>query len=108
MAELVIETSDSDGATRVALSGEFDLAAIKRFEEAIAEAEAGSPSAIVIDLRRLEFMDSSGLRALVMAHERAKNAGRRLTIVPGPPQVRRVFEITHLDDQLELVDEPQV
>jgi anti-anti-sigma regulatory factor len=44
------------------------------------------------------------LRALVMADHRARRAQRRLAIVPGPPAVRRVFEITQLDGRLDLVE----
>lgn len=87
------------------LAGEFDLAALPQFEDAIAAVEAGSPAAIVVDLSGLSFMDSSGLRALVTADERARAAGRRLAIVPGPPPVRRVFEITQLDSKLDLVED---
>ena len=105
MAELEIETQVSDGVSRLALSGEFDLAGIGRFDETLAAVEARAPKTIVVDLNGLEFMDSSGLRALVTANDRAQRAGRRLAIVPGPPHVRRVFEITQLDDRLDLVDD---
>lgn len=105
MAQLQIETRQEGEAAHVVLGGEFDLAGIERFERAIAAVEAQQPRAIVIDLRELEFMDSSGLRALVMADDRAQKAGRRLAIVPGPPVIRRVFEITQLDGRLDLVDD---
>jgi anti-sigma B factor antagonist len=59
---------------------------------------------LLVDLSGLHFMDSSGLRALVMADQRAKKAGRRLAIVPGPPAVRRVFEITQLEGRLDLIE----
>jgi anti-anti-sigma factor len=87
------------------LTGEFDLAGVQQFQDAIAKAEADHPKTLVIDMSSLSFMDSSGLRALVMADERARAAERRLAIVPGPPQVRRVFEITQLEQRLDLVDD---
>ena len=87
------------------LAGEFDLAGLPQFEDAIAAVEAEGPPAIVVDLSGLTFMDSTGLRALVTADERARRAGRRLAIVPGPPPVRRVFEITQLDSKLDLVED---
>jgi anti-anti-sigma factor len=62
----------------------------------------------VIDLRGLEFMDSTGLRTLVSADQRARNAGRRLAIVRGPEAVDRIFNVTRLDERLELVDDPAV
>ena len=105
MAELGIETRDEDGVSHLVLTGEFDLAGVPDFEAVIAAVEAQAPHAIVVNLSRLEFMDSSGLRALITADDRARKAGRRLAIVPGPPAVRRVFEITQLEDRLDLVED---
>ena len=105
MAELKIETrDDGEGRVTVALSGEFDLAGIERFESTLGKVEAGAPAVLVVDLTGLQFMDSSGLRALVMADRRARKAERRLAIVPGPQSVRRVFEITQLDSELDLIE----
>lgn len=105
MAELGIQTRSEGGMARVVLTGEFDLAGVQRFDAALARVEESRPETIVVDLSPVVFMDSSGLRALVTAHDRAKRAGRRLAIVPGPPQVRRVFEITQLEGHLDLVDD---
>jgi anti-anti-sigma factor len=105
MADLTIEISERAGVSLMTLSGEFDMAAVQQFQREIEMVEAGSPPAIVVDMSQLEFMDSSGLRALVTADERARRAGRRLAIVPGPPHVRRVFEITQLDARLDLVED---
>jgi anti-sigma B factor antagonist len=104
VADLEIETREEGRATVIALSGEFDLAGVQMFEAALGKLEAAAPEVLLVDLGGLQFMDSSGLRALVMAHERAKKAGRRLAIVPGPPGVRRVFEITQLDARLDFVE----
>ena len=105
MSHLTIESRSDDGVEHLVLSGEFDLASVPAFEDRIAAAEAGSPGAIVVDLSGLEFMDSSGLRALVSADDRARRGSRRFAIVPGPPAVRRVFEITQLDQRLDLVED---
>src|SRR3954453_12960335 len=104
VAELGIETREEGGVTVIALTGEFDLAGVHKFQAELAGVEADAPNVLLVDLGGLQFMDSSGLRALVMADHRAKAAGRRLAIVPGPPVVRRVFEITQLDDRLDLVE----
>ncbi len=103
--DLTIETLSHEGVEHVVLRGEFDLAAVPAFEDRIAKAEAGAPAVIVVDLGGLQFMDSSGLRALVSADDRARRAERRFAIVPGPPAVRRVFEITQLDERLDLVED---
>ncbi len=106
MTDLQIETEEAEGRACLTLRGEFDLAGIQHFEGILGKAEAARPKAIVIDLSGLQFMDSSGLRALVTADDRARKAGRRLAIVPGPPPVRRVFEITQLVGRLDLVEDP--
>jgi anti-sigma B factor antagonist len=105
VGDLAIDTSNSSGVVRITLTGEFDLAGLPDFDKQLAAVEAEAPPAIVVDLGGLLFMDSSGLRALVTADERARKAGRRFAIVPGPPAVRRVFEITKLDDRLDLVED---
>jgi anti-anti-sigma factor len=105
VAELGIETRSQDDVTVVALTGEFDLAGVQKFDDALRNLEADDPRVLVVDLNKLQFMDSSGLRALVMADNRAKRAERRLAIVPGPHVVRRVFEITQLEDRLDLIDD---
>jgi anti-anti-sigma factor len=94
---------DGDVA-HIALTGEFDLAGVQKFDGELSKLEAENPGVVVVDLGGLSFMDSSGLRALVMADQRATKAGRRLAIVPGPPAVKRVFEITQLDERLDLVE----
>ncbi|HEX4717753.1 MAG TPA: STAS domain-containing protein [Thermoleophilaceae bacterium] len=104
MAQFRVESRAEGGVMYVTLAGEFDLAGIQQFESVLGKVEADAPETIVIDLSQLAFMDSSGLRALVMADQRAHREGRRLAIVPGPPSVRRVFEITQLHDQLDLIE----
>ena len=104
MADLSIESRVDRDVALIALTGEFDLAGVQKFEGELSKLEAENPGVVVVDLGGLSFMDSSGLRALVMADQRATKAGRRLAIVPGPPAVKRVFEITQLDGRLDLVE----
>ena len=60
---------------------------------------------VVLDLSKLTFLDSTGLRCLVTADERARDEGRRVVIVRGPEPVQRVFSITRLEERLEMVDD---
>jgi anti-anti-sigma factor len=107
VAELAIDTRKDGDVVHLSLGGEFDLAGVPQFQAVIAKVEADAPAAIVLDLSDLDFMDSSGLRAIVTADARARKAGRRLAIVPGPPSVRGVFQITGLDAQLELIEDAE-
>ena len=52
-------------------------------------------------------MDSSGLRVIAVASERAEESGRRLAIVPGSDQVMRVFDITRMRERLDFVAGPE-
>ena len=92
---------------RLALDGEFDLANAAQVEDALKEIEQNRPDLLVLDLRELTFMDSTGLRVMVSADARARDDSRRLAIVQGPEPVHRVFRITGLDDHLEIVETPE-
>jgi anti-sigma B factor antagonist len=102
-----VETGELGDAVHVTLSGDLDLSTAKRAEQAIEDAERSGHKTVVIDLRGLSFMDSTGLRVLVSADKRARRSNRRTVIVQGPAAVRRVFEITRLDERLEIVDTPE-
>ena len=67
--------------------------------------EGAGPKIVLLDLSKLTFLDSTGLRCVVRADERAREEGRRLVVVKGPEAVQRVFEITRLQERLELVDD---
>jgi anti-sigma B factor antagonist len=97
--------SEREGDTHViALLGELDLDGAPRVEAELLRVEATDATSIVVDLSSLEFIDSTGLRLLVMAAERAADSGR-FAILPGPKQVQRVFEMTDLVDRLPFVRE---
>jgi len=92
----------------IALDGDVDIASAGDIEARIRGAEAGEPSVILIDLRQVSFLDSSGLRLILGAAVRAEAAGRRLVLVRGPERVQRVFELTNLQSRLEFVDHPSL
>ena len=83
----------------VALEGELDFGTAfdveLRLEEAMRRAER-----LVIDLRPLTFLDSTGLGVIVEANQRARREGVALEIVPGPRSVQQVFAVSGLLDAL--------
>jgi anti-anti-sigma factor len=101
-------TVERNGTTvRVALAGELDIANAERVEGVLADVEAdGSATVVLLDLRQLAFMDSTGLRILVAADARAREQDRRLVLVQGPDPVQRILRMTRLDERLEIVDDP--
>src|SRR3954452_13397439 len=93
-----------DSALHLALSGELDTSTAPRLEDDLHRVEAERPELIVLDLRDLSFLDSTGLRLLIMADARAKKEGRRLAIGRGNEMIQRVLHVTRLDERLEVVD----
>jgi anti-anti-sigma factor len=102
---LEVQSEDRDGHVHVALRGELDLSTVGKVQDELRRVEAAAPSVVVLDLSKVTFLDSTGLRCLVTADERAREAGRRLVIVRGPEPVQRVFAITRLEERLEIVDD---
>jgi len=99
--------TDTNGTTvRLTLEGELDIASAGQVERELARIERNPPARLVLDLRGLAFMDSTGLRIVVSADARAREDGRRLVVVRGPEAVHRIFRMTRLDERLEMVDAP--
>ena len=93
---------------RVALAGELDLSSALVFDEELRRIEEDDKSAtVVLDLRKLKFLDSTGLRLIWSAHSRAKRCGRSLRIIPGSAAVRRIFRLTGMNDRLDFVEDFQ-
>ena len=103
---LELRVEQDSGVARLVVSGELDLATAERLEEELKRHERDEPSTLVLDLRELTFMDSTGLRTVIAADARARERGIRLVIVRGPEDVDRVFQVTQMDRHLEMVDEP--
>jgi anti-anti-sigma factor len=97
----------SAGDALISLTGELDLSGAGPLEEEIDRLVAADGIArIVLDLRELEFMDSSGLRMVALASRRLTSGERSLVLVRGRDAVQRVFAITRMEEHLTFVDEP--
>ena len=90
------------GAFVLALSGDFDLQHLYSFEEELRKVEEAQPDCIALDLRRLDFIDSSGLRQLLAARRRAQRAARRLLLIGGSPPIHRLIGLAGLRDAFEM------
>ena len=102
-----ISAAERDGRVVLTPHGELDLATAPELEELV-NARIDDGREVVVDLRSLEFMDSSGIRVLVAAHARAGRTGARLVVVR--PQagsaVAKIVEVSGLDGELNIVDDP--
>jgi len=100
-----VAVRSSSDATVLTFAGDLDLVSAPEAVEAITGAQSGGGT-VVLDLRGLRFIDSSGLRVLLEAKRRADTAGERLLIAPGQGGVRRVFELSGVGSLVEVVDSP--
>ena len=105
VTSLSLETREEEGAVRIAVSGELDLSSALTFDDEVRRAEERLPETLVLDLRKLRFMDSTGLRLIMSAHARAKKQGHRLAIVEGTYPVQRIFRLAGVNRRLDIVSE---
>ena len=99
---LTIEPLAGD-AVRVALRGELDLEHAYTFDEEMRRVEGARPSCLVLDLRGLSFLDSSGLARLLAANSRARREKRKLVLIRGTKAVQRLLQITAVGHHFETV-----
>jgi anti-anti-sigma factor len=100
-----IGTRRRQSALVVVPRGEIDLATVDLVREAV-ERDKEPGEDLVLDLREVGFMDTSGLRYVLELHERAERDGFVLRVVRGPSPVQRVFEVSGLEPRLPFVDDP--
>ena len=105
MTLLSFNTTVTGDVAVVALDGELDVAGAALLEHELDRIKADhAPRALVLDLSGLVFMDSTGLRLVVLADARAREEGHAFAVVRGAPDVHRVFEITRMSDRLKILD----
>lgn len=95
-APFAVHVSSGAEAT-VAVQGELDIATAPVFEAAVADIDVATVRRVVLDLGALDFIDVSGLRAVLCLRTICLRASVALAILPGPRRVQRVFELTGAD-----------
>jgi len=85
--------------------GELDLTSVPIFQAAVRELGLACRERVLLDLRRLAFMDAAGLHAVLDLHEESVNVSAALTILPGPRNVQRLFELAGVEQLIETREE---
>jgi anti-sigma B factor antagonist len=88
----------------IELAGELDLCGVRRVSEVVASALDTDARGIVLDLRDLEFLDSTGVYTILKAQGLASAEQRSFSIIRGPRQVQRIFEISGVAGRLAFSD----
>lgn len=104
VGDLTIRVVDNEAASLIQLFGELDLRLAPRVEHEIRRAEASNQKIVVLDLRGLEFIDSSGIVMVVHAATRARENGVRLGLLRGTRPVDHAFELAGMNGFLPFVD----
>ena len=102
MSRLEAITTRSGGRATVVFVGTLDISTADQALEVLAEAKAAA-SELVIDLRQLDFVDSSGLAVIAQTAQQVAETGLTLRVVPSE-HVRRLLEITGIASHLDLED----
>ena len=102
MAELTWDTLEGDDEMHVTLTGELDISNVEKFEQSLMELEHPRPSLLVLDLRAVRFIDSTGLSLLLNADARARRQSRHVTIVSGSGAAKRIMRTVALDQILDV------
>ena len=105
-SDFLVDTHATGRAITLTVSGELDLLSSPVLERALDRVHESNAELVIVDLRGLEFMDSTGLHKLVAAQQRAVQSGRRFALVRGGEQVQRLLDLTGVLEQLTIVDSP--
>jgi anti-anti-sigma factor len=91
---------------RVTITGELDIATVPRVQEAVDAALGQGARNVIVDLSRLGFVDSSGLRLFITLSERAPAEGWSLGLIRPPEPSFSVFQITGAEENLPFIEDP--
>ncbi len=98
-----VDRSVRERAVVLALQGDLDMASAGQLVQAAADITPGSE--LIIDLRKLEFMDSSGLRTLMNLDLRAREEGWSVALAGPQPAVMRLLTLTGFQDRVTILDD---
>src|SRR4051794_41712249 len=106
LSPLQVSRSDEGRIVRLVLNGELDMQTATSFELELSLVEARRPPVIVLDLADLRFMGVAGMRTILDAARRARREGRQFVVTNPVPHILRLFELTAIDQSVELLREP--
>jgi len=103
--DLVINVRRDTAVPIIDLAGELDAYTSARFREAMIDLIEAGAASLIISMMKVEYIDSSGLGALVGGLKRSSEHGGKIVIVCDNPQIRKVFEITGLEKVFPLFED---
>lgn len=101
---LTIRATRENELYLIEVYGEMDMSNVDALDTELIAAEQSGAGHIVLDLSGLDFIDSSGIRLLVIAQRRSDADSNRLDVLRGSGQVARVMALTGLDSMMRFAD----
>jgi anti-sigma B factor antagonist len=101
--QLLIDVRHEKDRVVLSLRGELDLASAPLLQSEVESREITTATTVVLDLQELTFIDSTGLRVLLSAHDRSRQAGQEFAVTRGSQQVQRLLSITGVDEHLRII-----
>src|SRR5438270_4267374 len=95
-----VQVRSEDRAVVLAVEGELDLASSPTLAQELDRVRDADVDLLIVDLRELRFMDSTGLHALIKANKTATDAGRRFAVIQGGAQIQRLLSLTGVGELL--------
>lgn len=102
-----VEIGGEGTAPTVRVAGDLDMAAAPRMRAVLGEMQGSGTSEVIIDLRGLTFLDSTGLSALLGAELAGRDGQAPVRFIRGNDRVHRVFELTRMDERVQWLSEDQ-
>lgn len=97
----------ADGWLSLAVEGEVDLSNVGELEKVLQDVLDERTDHLVVDLTETSFMDSTGLRSLILSGQRFSDSDRSFALVVRPGPISRLIDATGLGDSVRIVSEPQ-
>lgn len=101
-----IEIRNAPDRVVLCLHGELDLASAPLLAQEIENASDTTTAMVVLDLQELRFIDSTGLRIVLAAHERSQERGQEFALTRASEQVQRLLTITGVGEHLRIIASP--
>jgi anti-sigma B factor antagonist len=103
-SEFKVEVEHGANAATLIVTGEIDIATVGQLEQAREDALAHDPRELLIDLRGVTFIDSSGLKFVLQTHQLSQELEWRLQILRPDEHVMKVFTLIGADERLPFLE----
>ena len=99
-----VDVEPARDCVRVSPVGELDIATVDKLEGEIVRLRESGFDRIVLDLREVRFIDSTGLRLVLELDAAARADSHQLQVIRGSDIVHRIFEVTQVADRLDFIE----